>query len=239
MGPWFRPLESQRRPPELPWPRQLGPSVVRMANCVLESSIRAKSKICLGISPAENICSENVYLVSPDLSFGTKQFRSILVQELSRVYAQYLMRSKLLIAILVLALAGVNSGAATLCAAYCMSAATVGSAVAHHHQMESQPGPTSIGHHIHGLHHSANCAECANNSRNSLHQKADCASWVQIQALKEGTFSLDAPSGVPQFDAADTPAYAIAIAHDGEHSLVLGASRTIRSSSSASVPLRI
>jgi hypothetical protein len=149
------------------------------------------------------------------------------------------MRSKLLIAILVLALSGANSGAATLCAVYCMSPATVGSVVAHHHQMESQPGPTGISHHSHGLHHSADCAECAHNSQNSLNQKADCASWVQIQALKEGTFSLDAPSGVPQFDAADTPAYAIALTYDGEHSSVLDTSRTIRSSISASVPLRI
>jgi hypothetical protein len=149
------------------------------------------------------------------------------------------MRSKLVIAILVLALSGANSGAATMCAAYCMSSATVGSVVAHHHQMESQPGPTSISRHSHGLHHSPNCAECPPRSGNSLNQKADCASWVQIQALKEGTFSLEAPSGVPQFDAADTPGYAIGLAYDGEHSSVSDTSRTIRSSSSASVPLRI
>jgi hypothetical protein len=164
---------------------------------------------------------------------------SNLVQEQSQVYAQNLMRSKLVIAILGLALSGVNSGAASMCAAYCMSSASVGSAVAHHHQMESQPGPTSISHHIHGLHHSANCAECPARSGNSLNQKGDCASSVQIQALKEGTFSLDAPSGVPQFDPADTPDYAIGLAYNGEHSSVLDTSRTIRSSSFASVPLRI
>ena len=149
------------------------------------------------------------------------------------------MGSKLLTAILVLALSGANSGAAAMCAAYCMSSASVGSAVAHHHQMESQPGPASISRHIHDLHHSANCAECPPRSGNSLNQKADCTSLVQIQVLKEASFSLDAPSEVAQFDAPDAPAYALGLACDGEHSLVLDASRTIRNSNPASVPLRI
>jgi hypothetical protein len=164
---------------------------------------------------------------------------SNLVQELSRVYAQNLMRSKLIIAILVLALSGANSGAASMCAVFCTSSASVGSAVAHHHQMESQPGPASISRHIHGLHHSANCAECPLKSGNSLNQKADCTSLVQLQMLKEASFSLDAPSGVPQFDADDTPRYALGLACDGETSLVSDAPRTIRTFSSASVPLRI
>jgi hypothetical protein len=162
---------------------------------------------------------------------------SNLVQELSQVYAQNLMRSKLVIAILVLALSGANSGAATMCAGYCMSSASVGRA--HHHQMESQQSSPNIGRHIHGLHHIANCAKCPPTSGSSLHQKADCASWVQIQALKEGTFSLAAPSEVLQFDAADTPGYAVGLAADSEHSPALATSRTIPSSISASVPLRI
>src|SRR6267143_6813251 len=70
------------------------------------------------------------------------------------------MRLKLVIAILVLALAGANSGVASICAAYCMSAASVGSVAVHHHQMESQPAPTSISHHIHAHHKGAECAEC-------------------------------------------------------------------------------
>jgi len=155
------------------------------------------------------------------------------------VYTQNFMRLKLVIAILVLALSGANSGAAAICAAYCMSSAAAGSAAVHHHYMESQPAPTTVSHHIHAHHKGAECAECPPKSGNSLSQKADCASLVQIHALKEGSFSLDAPSGVAQFEVADTPAYTLGLTRDGEPSLVFDASRTIRSSSSPSVPLRI
>ena len=47
------------------------------------------------------------------------------------MYTQNFMRLKLVIAILVLALSGANSGAAAICAAYCMSSAAAGSAVVH------------------------------------------------------------------------------------------------------------
>ena len=161
------------------------------------------------------------------------------MQERSRVYTQNLMRPKLVIAILVLALSGANSGAASICAAYCVSSAAAGSAAVHHHQMASQPAPASISHHIHAHHQGAECAECPPKSENSLGQKADCARLVQVQALKEGSFSLDAPSGAAQFDIARTPAYTLGLVSDGERSLVFDASRAIRSSSSASVPLRI
>src|SRR5207245_8510476 len=102
--------------------------------------------------------------------------------------------------IVVLALSGANSGAASMCAAYCMSSASVGGAAVHHPQMESQPNPASISHHIHARHHGADCAECPPKSGNSLNQKSDCASLVQVQALKEGPFPRDALSGVTQFD---------------------------------------
>ena len=161
------------------------------------------------------------------------------MQERSRVYTQNLMRPKLVIAILVLALSGANPGLASMRAAYCMSSSSVGSAAVHHHQMESQPSPTSITNHIHAHHHGADCAECPPKSGNSVNQKADCSSLVQVQSLKEGSFSLDAPSGVAQFDADDAPAYTLGSACDGEPSLVFDTSRRIRSSSSASVPLRI
>ena len=149
------------------------------------------------------------------------------------------MRPKLVIAALVLALSGANSAAAWICAAYCMSSAVAGSAAVHHHQMESQPSPASISHHVHAHHQGAECAECPPKSGNSLSQKADCASLVQIHALKEGSFSLDSPSGVAHFSVVDTPAYTFGLASDGERSLVFDSSRTIRSSSSPSVPLRI
>jgi hypothetical protein len=142
-----------------------------------------------------------------------------------------LMGFKLLIAVLVLALSGANSDLASMCAAYCMSSAP-------HHHMESQPGP-SISHHFHSHHHAANCAECPPESANSLNHKADCASLVQIDALKEGSFSLDAPSKVAQFYVAGTSAKGPSLAIDGERSSVFCASHTLRSSNPASVPLRI
>lgn len=164
--------------------------------------------------------------------------RSIFVEERSHVYTQNSMRPKLVIAIVVLALSGTNSCVASMCAAYCMSSAFVGSAAVHH-QMVSQPSPTSISHHIHAHHNGAECADCPPKSGNRLNQKADCASLVQIQALKEGSFSLDAPNKVAQIDVAATPAEALPLASDRERSLVFDTSPTIRSSNPASVPLRI
>ncbi len=163
----------------------------------------------------------------------------IVVQELSRVYAQNFMRPKLVIAVLVLALSGANSALASMCAAYCLSSSSVGSAAVHHHQMESQPGPASISQHMHAHHKGAECAECPPKSGNNLSQKADCATLVQIQALKEGSFSLDAPKGVAQFDVADTSADALALAGVSERSMPFDASHAIRNSNPPLVPLRI
>lgn len=143
------------------------------------------------------------------------------------------MRLRLLIAVLVVMLAGANCDAASICAAYCTSPASA------HHPMESQPGPTIISHHIHAHHQGAKCAECPPESGNSLSQNADCSSSVQIQALKEAYFSLDAPSGVPQLNVADTPAYILELARDGGSVLVSDAAPRIRTSTSASVALRI
>src|SRR5712691_10097575 len=107
---------------------------------------------------------------------------NILVQELSRVYAENVMRLKLPIAVLVLALSGANSSLASMCAAYCTASAGGAST---HHQMESEPNPATISHHINTHHHGADCAECPPKSGNSLKQKSDCAALVQVQALKE------------------------------------------------------
>ena len=155
------------------------------------------------------------------------------------VYPQNWMRPKLLIALLVLALSGANSGLASMCAVYCMPSSSSGSALVHRHQMESHPGPTSISHHIHAHHKGALCAECPPKSGNSLNQKADCTSLVQIQALKEGSFSLDAPNKVAQVDVAGTPAEALSLTSDRERSLVFDTSPTITNPHAASVPLRI
>ena len=149
------------------------------------------------------------------------------------------MRLKLLIVVLVLALPGANSGLASMCAVFCMSSSSAGSAGLHHHQMESQPSPTSISHHIHAHHQGAECAECPPKSGSSLNQKADCASLVQVQARQEGSFNFEASSRSVHMDVPGTPHDAIALAGGGERSLPFDSSHTIRNSDPASVPLRI
>jgi hypothetical protein len=143
------------------------------------------------------------------------------------------MGPKLLIAVLVLRLSGANFELASMCAAYCMSSASV------HHHMESQAGPITISHHIHARHKGAECAECPPISANSLNQKADCTSLVQMEALRETSFSFDAPSGAAHVDAPDIVGDTLALAGDGEPSLLFGTSRKIRSSCTAAVLLRI
>jgi hypothetical protein len=149
------------------------------------------------------------------------------------------MRHKVVIAILVLALSGANSGAASMCAAYCMSSASAGSAAVHHHPMESQPNPASISHHIHAHHKGADCAECPPKSGSSVNQKADCASLLQVQALKEGSFSFEPSSGAAHLDVAHTPADTLELAGGGERSIPSNASHEIGNTNPASVPLRI
>jgi hypothetical protein len=149
------------------------------------------------------------------------------------VYAQKLMGTKLLIAVLALTLSGANSDLGSMCAASCMSSAPV------HHHVESQPGPIIINHHVHAHHKGTECGECPPKSGNGLNQKADCTSLVQIEALREGSFSLEAPSKVAQFNVAGTSAGSPSLAGDRERSLVFCASHAIRSSNPGSVPLRI
>jgi hypothetical protein len=149
------------------------------------------------------------------------------------------MRPKLLTAVLVLALSGTNSGLASMCAVYCMSSASVGGAAVHHHQMESQPSPTIISHHMHAHHKDADCVECPPKSGNSLNQKSDCARLVQVQALKEGFFSFEESSRAAHIDVPNTPTDALALAGGGERSIPFSAPHTIRNSNPASVPLRI
>lgn len=140
------------------------------------------------------------------------------------------MGAKLLIAVLVLALSAANSGVASTCAAYC------GSSAFFHHPMESPPGSTGSGN-LHAHHKSEECGECPPNSGNGLNQRSDCANLVQIEALKEGRFSVDAPSGSARLDTAETPVSVLGLAFDGKRCFVFDASSITRSS--ASVPLRI
>ena len=147
------------------------------------------------------------------------------------MYAQDLMGPKLLISVLVLTLSGTNSDLASMCAAYCMSSASV------HHHMESRPGPITTSHHIH--HNGAECAECPPKSANSLNEKADCASFAEIQALKEASFSLDAARVVARVQVVDMLARALASASDGERFSHVNAPNKIRSFDPVSAPLRI
>ena len=160
-------------------------------------------------------------------------------KNLSQVYAQNCMRPKRLIAVLVLALSGANSGLASMCAAYCLSSSSVGSAAVHHHKMDSQPSPTSISHHLHAHHKGVECPECPPKSGNNLNQKADCASCVQFPALKEASFSFGAPRGVAHVHVVGMPARAFTLASDGERFLPVSAPNKIRSFNPVSAPLRI
>ena len=153
------------------------------------------------------------------------------------MYAQKLMRTKLLIAVLALMLSGINCDAASICANRCMSSGSAESAVVHHHRMESQPVATNIQHHIHARAHAAACTECPPEVGNN--RSADCQGLPQIEAIREASFSFDAPSGVAQVDVPHAPVDALALADNGGPSLLCDIGRTIRSSDTASVPLRI
>lgn len=151
------------------------------------------------------------------------------------VYPQNLMRIKVLTSVLVLLLAGADSSAASICAASCMSTQAAGTVV-HHHEMESQPTATHVRQHTH--HHGAPCAKCPPQSRNSLKQKSDCNRLSGIQALKEASFSLNAPTGVARV-VANTSADGLPLGSDGQESFLFGDSPTIRSSAPLLLPLRI
>ena len=151
------------------------------------------------------------------------------------------MRTRLLASGLVLILSLVNSSATALCAPYCMSSSYAGGTLVHHHKMESnsQLSPASISQHTHSHHHGGPCAECPPASQYGVRQKADCGSLVQIQALKESSFSLDVPNKVARIDVADAPNSHLPLVGDSERSLVFDTSQAIRSFNPASVPLRI
>jgi hypothetical protein len=206
----------------VPFDRRSPSRLTTELNCCTES-----------VSPSKEIKSANR---GSAVCFSTRSLgmHGSLLWTNDLTYTQNLMGPKVVIAILVLALAGANSFVASVCAAYCVLSAAL-----HHHQMESQPAPTGISHHMHAHHDGAQCVECPPESENSLNQKADCSSLVQIQAIKEGTFSLDAPSGVAQFDVADTPVDTFALAGGGERSMPFHAAHRFRNSNPTSVPLRI
>lgn len=152
------------------------------------------------------------------------------------MYAQDLMRTRLLASVLMLLLSGADSGAAMICAASCMSSAPVPGPAVHHNEMESRPTATHASQHTHS--HGAACTKCPPKG-NSLSQKHDCKSQSEIQALTEGFFSLNGPTGVAQV-LASRPSEDLALASDRDQSFFVGGSATARSSGPPpSVPLRI
>ena len=141
------------------------------------------------------------------------------------------MGTKLLMSVLALLLSAADSGAALICAASCMSSPSVADAPVHHHETDSQPSATHASTYSH--HHGAPCAECPprdrNRNGNSLNQSSDCNSLSEIHALKEGSFSVDAPR------AAD----GLASGSDGQQSFLLRDFPTTRSFGPTLLPLRI
>ena len=166
--------------------------------------------------------------------FPTRTGSSILVQRLERVYARNSMGIKSLISILVLLLSGADSGAAWVCSASCMSSAPVVGGVADHHQIDSQPSATQVSQR--GHHHGAPCAECPPQAGNRLNQKADCSRMAEIQALREGSFSFDAPTGPAQF-MTNRPADRLPLGFAGQRFFLFGDFPSSRSSGPPPLPL--
>jgi hypothetical protein len=160
----------------------------------------------------------------------------MVVRELPGVYPQNSMGTKLLISVLVLLLSGADSGAALICATSCMSSAPAAGAVVNYHEMESRPRATHARQHTH--HHGARCAECPPDGGNSLNQKSDCNSLSEIQALREGSFALDAPTGVARI-VVNGPADGLFSGSDCQQPFLFVGSSTSRSSSPPLLPLRI
>jgi len=154
------------------------------------------------------------------------------------------MGTKLLMSVLALLLSAADSGGAVICAASCMSSPPVAGALVHHHEMDSQPSATHASQNTHR--HDAPCAECPprnrnknrNRNGNSLNQSSDCNSLSEIHALKEGSFSVDAPNGVAPV-LANRPADGLASGSDGQQSFLFGDSPTTRSFGPMLLPLRI
>jgi hypothetical protein len=144
------------------------------------------------------------------------------------------MRPRLLISLLVLALSSGNADNAFVCAAYCMFSASVESAASHHHEMKSDA--TIGGSHAH--YRGAPCAECPAQAASSPDQTPDCTSLVEIQAINERSFALNATNSV-HATADDAPAVGAVPAFESKRSLFGAASPPIRNSSSAVLLLRI
>jgi len=169
----------------------------------------------------------------PDLGSPIAVAADHFVPQLLRVYPRILMGSKVLAAVLVLLLLGADSNARLICTASCMSSATVAGAAVHHHEMDSQSGAMRANEYSH--HHGARCAECPPNVEN---QTSNCIRLAEVQALREGSFSLDTPTGVTPIPV-NRSADGLALNSDCERHFLFADSAGNRSSGPHLLPLRI
>jgi len=111
----------------------------------------------------------------------------------------------------------------------------------HHHEMEPlASSAANVSHDSHKLDHGANCAECPPKSGSRLNLKTDCDNFVQVQALPEGSFCLDMPSGNTQVAVAGPPTDVVNLAGDeGGRLFLFEISEPSRSSNTPPIPLRI
>jgi hypothetical protein len=152
------------------------------------------------------------------------------------VYAETLMRVRLVVSVLVLLLSGADSGAALFCASSCTSSTHMKGTASRHREMESQPNATHASQSA--PHHGTPCADCPPATGNNLNQRSDCNSLFKIQALTESSLSLNAPTGVARA-LANRPADGFALGSDGQQYFLFGAFSTTRDSAPPSLPLRI
>jgi hypothetical protein len=159
------------------------------------------------------------------------------------MYSKASMRFRAAFAILALASLATNFCPASLCAFHCL--ASTGNGPAHHqHQMTrmareviSQRGLESVSYTTTNRHQDSNCTECVTKSEDTFRPAAECSSLVQMDALKESSFSLDPPAAVAHFALAQLGAHGSASLRAGEP--ISAVSQMVRSFIIAPISLRI
>src|SRR6266568_8449322 len=111
-----------------------------------------------------------------------------------------MMLRRRLAAILVTALLGANTAAASVCEAYCAGTGTKNAG--HHHQTE--PRSFAHSHQAHAHHPSANCPECLKSARR-LFRRQDCRSFAQVQTLLETARASSSDRKDSQLEVSCTP----------------------------------
>ena len=120
----------------------------------------------------------------------------------SRSIVELMLHRRLAATLLVMALLGANTGAASVCEAYC--AGTGKNNAGHHHQTETRPSPP--GHQTHAHHPNANCSECLKSAGRSSLQGQECGNFALAQTLQETARASSTDRKVSQLDINRTPA---------------------------------